>query len=888
MKTFITITLLCFIGTLLSSQAVPDTIIPKRAYQTASLGDATIKVDGIIDEEAWNLVEWQGDFTVNRPNEGAKPSQASHFKIMYDEHYIYAALFCEDTAPDSIINRMSRRDGFPGDWITLMVDSYHDLRTAFSFTLSASGVRSEEMASNNGNNWDENWNPIWHAKTSITDKGWYGEMKIPFSQLRFGKEQANIWGLQVMRNVFRNQERSIWQVIPQKSGVWVSGFGEIHGIKDIQPRRQVEVAPYVVAKVDTYEGIENNPFATGLDKKITFGLDGKIAVTSNLILDYTVNPDFGQVEADPSRVRIDGFQNFFEERRPFFIESRNIFNYEMTNSAVGLDFDNDLLFYSRRIGSSPHGRVSLADGEYAQSPISTPILAAAKLSGKTNSGWSIGLLESITDNVYGIIDNDGDRRKSLIEPLTNYSVARIQKDIKGGESYFGGIVTAVNRKSDLNSLLHTNAYSGGLDYFHSWKQRKYYVSGNFLLSSVYGSKAKITETQTAFEHLFQRTNASETEVDTNRTSLTGTSATFKIGKSAGKPGKSGEIFKFESGITYRSPEFETNDIGFMLTANEINHFTWAGLQWPSQKGIFRSARINYNHNLKFDFGGQLINTWFNTNLHGNFNNNWETGVGFNYTPLNISNNALRGGSSLRNEYGLSNWFYVGTDSRKKMRFFFNGFGGLNGKRSSHYYGMDASIRYQPINALSTSLALGYNYNYTRQGQYVTQISYNDAVKTIVSQVSQNTLNLTYRLNYNITPDLTLQYYAQPYITRPLYDNFGYVDNPLSKDFDARFHTFSPQEITTESGRYLVDENRDGTVDYSFSKPDFNFVQFRSNLVARWEYKAGSELFLVWAHGNTPDAQGDIDSPLNKSLWSNILNGAGKNSFLIKATYRWLR
>lgn len=249
---------------------------------------------------------------------------------MYDKKFLYIAYRAFDTAPDSIVPRMGRRDVFPGDWVEINIDSYHDLRTAFSFTLSVSGVKNDEFVSGDGNVWDTRWNPVWFGKTNIDSLGWTAELKIPFSQLRYGNQQEPVWGIQVMRRLFRKEERSTWQFIPQNSGVWVSRFGELHGLKGVPPQRQVEIAPYVVAQTETFEKQEGNPFADGTETHFSGGLDGKVALTSDLILDFTVNPDFGQVEADPSAVRIDGFQNFFDERRPFFIESRNIFNYQVS------------------------------------------------------------------------------------------------------------------------------------------------------------------------------------------------------------------------------------------------------------------------------------------------------------------------------------------------------------------------------------------------------------------------------------------------------------------------------------------------------------------------------------------------------------------------------
>ena len=783
---------------------------------------------------------------------------------------------------------MGRRDEFPGDWVEINIDSYHDLRTAFSFTLSVSGVRSEEFVSENGNNWDRNWNPIWFAKTHKDEKGWSAEVKIPLSQLRYGNDAEKVWGFQITRRLFRKEERSTWQYIPQSSGVWVSGFGELHGLKNIPMHRQVEIAPYVTAQAEKYTKEDGNPFAKGIDGKLAVGVDGKVAVTNDLILDFTVNPDFGQVEADPSQVRIDGYQNYFEERRPFFIESRNIFDYQLTGSQAGGEYDADLLFYSRRIGSSPHGYPTTSSGEYVKMPLNTTILGAAKFSGKTKKGLSIGILESVTEREMATVDNNGQKRQELVEPLTNYFVTRLQKDINGGNTVLGGIFTAVNREQGLSDILHRNAYSGGLDFLHFWKKRAWYFKGNVVFSSVNGPKEALLNTQTTFEHLFQRTNAPEVEVDSSRTSLTGTGGTFSLGKSGGKQGKHGEIFKFESGITLRSPGLELNDIGFLLTSNEINHFTWAGIQWQRPFSIFRNARINYNHWFRWDYSGQFLYDAFNFNAHGTFKNNWQSGMGTTWNPYDISNNALRGASSLRRPAGMGQWMYVRTDYRKKvsanlnLNFFWGFENTIKGNNLS------LSLTYQPINSLNISLSGNYSYYWRRQDQFVTNINYNNMTRTIVSEVDQKTLRFVLRFNYNITPDLTVQYYGQPYITRPIYTNFGYVTNALAKHYDDRFHVFTANEISSSNGEYFIDENGDGVTDYSFGNPDFNFVQFRSNLVLRWEYKPGSEFYVVWSRGNTPDASGDLDTPLAQSLYSNAFAEHARNIFLIKLTYRFLK
>lgn len=871
-----------------ASFAQRDTVIPPKKYTTQPVAEAAIIVDGIPNEEAWNALPWAGDFIQTQPHEGKAPTHPTRFKIAYDNRFLYVAYDCYDVSPDSISNRMGRRDDFPGDWVEINIDSYNDNLTAFSFTLSASGVRGDEFVSNNGNNWDGNWNPIWYGKTHINEKGWTAEIKIPLSQLRYGAEKEKVWGFQVQRRIFRKEERSVWQFIPQNSGVWVSAFGELHGLNNIPFHRQVEIAPYFTVQTDVYPKQPGNPFADGFDTRVSGGLDGKVAVTNDLILDFTVNPDFGQVEADPSQVRIDGFQNFFDERRPFFIESRNIFNYQVTGSQAGGDYDSDILFYSRRIGGSPHGYPGLNSGEFVDHPQNTSILGAAKFSGKTRDGWSIGVLESVTERERATIDSFGKRKKEVVEPLTNYFVGRVQKDINEGNTVIGGIFTAVNREKHLSHMLHRSAYTGGIDLTHFWKNRTWYVRGNFIYSNVNGTKDAILNTQRSITHLFQRPDAKEVHLDPERTSLTGTGATLRFGKAGGKMGKLGQVFRFETGATMRSPELELNDIGFMNSANEINHFTWAGLRFQRAFSVFRNAGINYNHWLRWDFAGKMLYKQMNVNGYATFRNNWNTSTSVTWNPYDISNTALRGAGAIRRVPGIG-WNYgVGSDSRKKVFGSFSMFNWWGFDNAMRVKSFGASITTIPVDALSISLSANYEDNMRRQDQYVQNVNYNGITRSIVSRVDQKTIRVTTRMSYNVTPDFTIQFYGQPFITRPLFSNFAWVSDPLAKDYDARFTPFTADQISFNAGQYSIDEDRDGTIDYSFGKPDFNFVQFRSNLILRWEYRPGSEMYFVWASGNTADAFGELDTPIFQSLLDNAFEGNVRNSFLFKVTYRFLK
>ncbi|MGB4847550.1 MAG: DUF5916 domain-containing protein, partial [Saprospiraceae bacterium] len=506
--------------------------IERRQYQTTSIGDEDISLDGIPNEIAWQKVDWASSFVQHEPDNGGKPAQQTSFKILQNNKYLYLAYRAFDTSPDSIVERLSRRDEFPGDWIEINIDSYHDLRTAFSFTFSVSGVKGDEFVTDDGGNWDDNWNPIWEGISHIDSLGWTAELRIPFSQFRYGNQTDPVWGFQVMRRVFRKEERSTWQPVPRNANGWVSQFAELHGLTNLPKNKQIELAPYVLAQTEHFEKEPGNPFLDGSKNKLSVGLDGKLGITRDMILDFTINPDFGQVEADPGSIRLDGYEVFFNEQRPFFVENNNLFNYQVAGSAAGGEYDQDLLFYSRRIGGEPHGYPSLNVGEYADVPGNTSILGATKFSGKTKNGLSIGILESITDPIKATIANGESRRKELVEPLSNYFVSRLIKDFDHGNTILGAIMTSVNRKPGVAEL-NRSAYSGGIDIQHSWKNKWYQFKFDAIMSRVEGSKESILATQTGFVHLLQRRDASHLGVDPALTSLTGTGGTVKIGKYGG-------------------------------------------------------------------------------------------------------------------------------------------------------------------------------------------------------------------------------------------------------------------------------------------------------------------------------------------------------------------
>jgi len=869
--------------------------VKKRIYTTKLLTQASPNIDGLIDDKGWEVVEWQGDFVESSPDENTPPTEQTKFKITYDQKYLYVAYRCFDSQPEKIEKRLSRRDGFVGDRITIILDTYHDKRTAFSFTITAAGVKGDEFVTQNGNTWDESWNPIWYAASRVDSEGWTAEVKIPLSQLKFGKSAEQIWGLQINRLIFREDERSVWQRIPADAPGFISEFGELHGLINIEPQRQLEIQPFGVVQYDTFPEEEGNPFEDGDEFKLNGGLDAKIGVTNDLTIDLTVNPDFGQVEADPAAIALDGFQIFFREQRPFFVENKNIYDYQFANG-------QDNLFYSRRIGRNPQGNVNALSGEFVNRPLNTTILGAAKFSGKTKNGWSIGILESVTEKELAEVENiDGSERRTVVEPLTNYFVGRLQKDFNNRNTYIGGIFTATNRAlgdffeidkdnvtqdetSELSEIeennlnqLRKSAYTIGLDFRHNWKERKYFVEGSFVASKVQGSKEAIENTQRELTHLFQRIDANHLEVDPSRTSLSGTGGKLIGGKSGGGN------WRYTGGFFWRSPELELNDIGFLRQADQIIQFANAQYLFLKPTSWYRRININAEQFTSFDFEGNYNRIQYEFNSRINYKNNWWTEIGGAHKPRIFSNTVLRGGPRWRFSQENFVFAFFGSDRRKKFNFRMGMVQSHAKQNNFSFKQYEVGFNYQPFDALSLSLNTEYNQNPNRT-QYVTETDFNGTPRYITARIDQQTLSASLRLNYNINPNLTIQYYGQPFISKGVYADFNYVNNATSDDIGQRVRVFDDNQISFDDNRYSIDEDGGG-IDYSFDNPDFAFVQFRSNLVVRWEYIPGSEIFLVWSQGiNGSGVSGD---GLFRNLNTQILDQQPDNTFLIKATYRFV-
>jgi hypothetical protein len=859
-------------GFFIPSFARQDTACPKKVYTTAEI-DLPPEIDGWINDPAWDQVPWEGHFQMHEPYDDRPPTQETLFKVIFDKENIYMAIRACDTAPDSIVRRLTRRDDVDGDWVAFQFDSYHDLQTAFTFVVSAAGSKLDSYFSSDGENEDETWDAIWWVKTQIDDRGWTAEAKIPFSQLRFDRNSGGIWGLQVARMEFRNSENSLWQPISREAPGWVHLIGELQGLRDIDPKKQAEIVPYAVAGSEWYEKDTEDPFrASGHDRILNAGLDAKVGITNNFTLDMTLNPDFGQVEADPSEVNLTAYETFFREQRPFFIEGKNIFDFDLAIQNLGG------LFYSRRIGRRPQHYPELQDGEYARLPEFTNILGAAKITGKTRKGLSVGIMESVTAKENAEIDAGGSHRTETVEPLTNYFAGRVSREYNKGNTILGGMVTSTNRFNDEEHLdyLHSSALSGAVDFQQYFRDRNYVLSLKTYGSQVKGSEEALIRTQRSFAHLFQRPDAEYLTLDSTRTSLAGYGGDLQVGKQSGR-------FQFMGFLSFSNPGLELNDLGFLNSTDEIFQIFWMSYRFNEPFSIFRSAGLNLNQWNVWDFGGNHQTFGFNVNGNAEFKNLWHAGFFMSAETDTRANAFLRGGPTMIVPGDVTYSVFMSTSSTKKFEVDMDCFAVYGYDDSRTNYELDLGLEYRPLSNLNLSVEPEFSYRKSEL-QYVTQFDFDPEDRYIFGSIEQQTLSMSFRIDLILTPELSLQYWGQPFIAAGDYSEFKYISDPMADRFRDRFHIYGLEEIEYSEADelYRVTESGSG-LNYDFENPDFNVKEFLSNLVFRWEYRPGSYLYLVWTQSRSGyDPFGQFH--LNEDF-SGIWDIHPTNVLLLKVSYR---
>jgi len=841
----------------------------KKYYTNRYIGESP-RIDGLINDEAWEIVDWEGDFTQFEPANGAAPSQPTKFKIVYDDDYLYVAIRAIDSLPNEIVKRMSRRDGFEGDFVEVNIDSYHDFLTAYSFTATVAGVKGDERITSNGFNWDDTWDPIWYMKTSVDDGGWSAEMKIPMSQLRFSSDSMQVWGLEVKRRIYRKDERSLWQPIDNEGQGYVSRFGELHGIKNLKPKRQIDVTPYVVGSYEHYKKEDGSPFYTGEDWKYRGGVDAKVGLGNNITMDLTINPDFGQVEADPSEVNLTAFESYFDEKRPFFIEGRNVYQFPLE---PGDGDNNNGLFYSRRIGRSPH---YYPDYDYVRMPENTKILGAAKLTGKTKNGLSIGVLESMTNAEKADVMNEGgEADKMVVEPLTNYFAARLDQELNDGNTVVGGMLTSTKRfiHDDYLNTLPSSALSGGVNFNHSWNDRKYNLFVKVFGSRVSGDSTAMMDLQTSSRRYYQRPDMVSSRLDSNRKSLSGHGGNISFGKFS----HSG--WNFMGWVSWLSPGLELNDIGFLRNSDQITQIFWTNYSSPQPVGILRSYNFSAAQWNAWNFDGIHTNSGANAHIFLKFTNYWAFGMGANWNSSSKSTSLLRGGPIFIVPQGINYWSHIGTDDRKKLSFELSASQYISASGSNKNTDVNLGIIYHPIDRLKLALEPSFERNKDAL-QYVSTEEFQGHDEYFLAEIKQETFMLEFRVNFSFTPDLSLQYYGQPFVSSGTYSEFKRVSNSKAKKYEERFDVVHPDE---DNG---VDLSGDGQADIYLDNPDFKYVLFQSNMVLRWEYLPGSTIFVVWSQSredgdyNADDLPFQLDMDMNR-----MFRIFPHDIFLVKLSYR---
>ena len=848
----------------LSNSQLP---VQQPTYTTSRLVTKKPVIDGKLDDECWKHGTWAGDYHQWIPREGAKPTYPTEFNIQYDDKNIYVAFRGFDGEPDKINRFAGVRDEYAGDMMGVNFDSYRDYRTGFEFTITAWGQKAD-LVLFNPMNWNFNWNPVWKGKVGLEDSAWVAEMEVPLSQLRYSNQDEQVWGMHTWRWISRLQEESNWEKQSKTGPGMLYNFGELRGIQGLKKSRRLEIMPFALGELKTFEEESGNPFTeNGRSLGGNAGLDAKIGVSSNFTVDLTINPDFGQVESDPSVMNLTAFETFYEEKRPFFLEGLTIFDY---------DFDDQTLFYSRRIGHSPSLTVDPNENLFVDSPDMTTILSAAKFSGTTSKGLSVGLIQSITTNEFAqLSDTSGNRSSTKVEPLTSYTVARIQKGYKAGNTVVGGMITSVNRVIDENNLdfLSNNAYAGGFDILHHWRDKEFFLDGKLLGSVVNGSNTAITALQESSARYYQRPGADYLDYDTTKTSLNGFGGKLKIGK-----GSKG-FWRYSTGVSWLSPGLELNDLGYMNQADEIDNENEISYFVNQPVSIFRTYEIGLEQFNSWNFNGTYLGSGGHLSFFSEFKNQWGFSANLIFHSEAIDTRILRGGPDMIMPGNIMTFGSITTDYSKKVSANLEGSYEKYGNNCATIWGVEPGITIRPANILRIRLSANYSENYNIL-QYVSEADYLSEKRYILATIDQKTVGFTFRLDLNLTPEFSVQYYGSPFVSQGAYSDYKHVPNPEAADFDDRFVNLPDPIISGDT--YGFDENNDMIIDYTINNPNFNFFEFRSNLVAKWEYRLGSFIYLVWSSERTGM---DVDPHASLGDSYNLLRDVFPNNiFLIKLNY----
>lgn len=857
-----------------------------------------IVVDGKIDEAAWQQATPITDFKQNDPDVGQPASEKIDVRFMYDDDALYVAAKMYDHLGRAGVHTtvVRRDDNFNSDYFELVIDGYHDHLSRAFFDINPSGSKQDQLGIG-ARCCDPGWDPVYDVATHIDDDGWSLEMRIPFSQLRFSRDSVQTWGLQVRRYIQRRNETDQWSYWGKTEYGGPARFGHLEGLRIHDTPHHVELLPYAASKSSHVLTTPGDPFHSSSPTE-RVGLDLKYQMTPTLTLDATFNPDFGQVEVDPAVVNLSAYETFFQERRPFFVSGSSVFQFGAFNCHFCSNVSSMQAFYSRRIGRAPTG-ADLAQnaGPYADVPDATTILGAAKLTGRTRNGYTVGLLNAVTGEAMADVQRvDGTRTRQEVEPLANYFVGRLNRDYLGGNLVVGGIVSSIVRNVDSTFAprLSKHAEFVGTDFRYAWNQQTYSVMGNAGVSSVEGDSRVIYAKQLASARYFQRPDRGSgsggffsTRLDSTATAMHGYGGYMRVAKDAGD-------WNWEVATNFRSPSFETNDYSFLTNADYIWNNANLVRQWTKPTRWYRQMVALIGGQTQQNYEGDMTQ---NTQAQAYFQETtpqfWNVSTFYIWYPSGMyDDRLLRGGPSVRipgsGYYSLN----VSTDSRKQWQLSVNHSISWN---DAHGWGRsdNVSASVQPSSRVYASFGPSW-YDGRSKWQYVQAVPDPTATtfsgnRYVLSDLLQHQLALDTRVNVTFTPTMTLQLYVQPFIATGHYFDFKEFDAPRSLAYSVYGRDRGTVSTTTDaSGHttgYTIDPDGSGTAaPFTVSNPDFNFRSLRGNAVFRWEYRPGSTVYFAWTQ-NRQDVAAIGDYRFGRDEHA-IFNTRPDNIFLIKASW-WL-
>jgi hypothetical protein len=728
------------------SCSLQDTVrqsgIKEPVYTASRLVSVRPVIDGKLDDECWKHGTWADDYTQLVPVEGGKPTYQTWLNIQYDNRNLYVAFRSYDGEPEKILRFAGARDETTGDMVGVSFDCYRDYRTGFEFTITAWGQKVDLVHTGADLKWnveDYNWNAVWNGKVGLEDSAWVAELEIPFSQLRYSRKDEQVWGMHTWRWIARIQEESNWEIQTRTGPGMLYNYGELRGINALKKSLRLEIMPFALADLSTMKKEPANPFTSaGRSLGGNSGLDAKIGISSNYTLNLTVNPDFGQVESDPSVMNLSAFETFYEEKRPFFLEGLAIFDYK---------FDDHSLFYSRRIGHSPSLAVNPSDTLFVSSPDRTTILSAVKLSGSNSRGLSAGLLQSLTANEFAsIADIAGNRSRTKIEPLTNYVVGRITKVYDSGNTVAGAMITTTNRtsKDDNLKFLSREAYTGGIDLTHYWNDKEFSLDARLTGSYIKGSPVAITALQESSARYYNRPGAGYLNYDTTRTNLSGTGGKFRIGK------VSKGFLRYSTGTTWLSPGLELNDLGYMTSSDEIRIENVISYFINQPVSIFRSYTVTLEQFNSWNFNGTFLGSGGHLAFNSGFKNQWLFSANLIYHSGARDPRILRGGSNMIMPYNVTFFGSVSTDKTKKIMSTLSYNYEYSGNNSLKMYSLQPGIILRPARTLKVGISADYESN-NNNLQYVGVRDYGSEKRYILASIDQKTLAFILRIDLNLNP-----------------------------------------------------------------------------------------------------------------------------------------